>query len=123
MKNLKTIDELYELDRDELMEYFQEAFQVSIGEHSNSDLQITTLHTADGYDVYGLINGDYLSDINWESDIYYNEPPIEDILDRIIECGVDATIYCYDMEEVFMDEGAIIDCLENNEFTKEEDDE
>ena len=45
-----TQDELYELDRYELLDEFQKAFDVSISENftRNTDLSIDTWNTADG---------------------------------------------------------------------------
>ena len=48
-----TTDELYELDRYELLDEFQKAFDVQISENitRNTDLSIGTWQTADGYEV------------------------------------------------------------------------
>lgn len=113
-----TQDELYELDRYELLDEFQKAFGVEISENftRNTDLSIGTWNTADGYEVYVMNNGDYANDLNFEYDVYYYQPSCSMILDRILEVanGYDARIYCDDIEMYFDDEQAIIDCLVDN---------
>lgn len=113
-----TQNELYELDRYELLDEFQKAFEVQISENftRNTDLSIGTWNTADGYEVYVINNGDYANDLNFEYDVYYYQPNCEMILDRIIEVanGFEAKIYCDDIEMYFDDEQAIIDCLVDN---------
>ena len=113
-----TQDELYELDRYELLDEFQKAFGVEISENftRNTDLSIGTWNTADGYEVYVMNNGDYANDLNFEYDVYYYQPSCSMILDRILEVSnsYDARIYCDDIEMYFDDEQAIIDCLVDN---------
>ena len=113
-----TQDELYELDRYELLDEFQKAFGVEISENftRNTDLSIGTWNTADGYEVYVMNNGDYANDLNFEYDVYYYQPSCNMILDRILEVSnnYDVKIYCDDIEMYFDDEQAIIDCLVDN---------
>lgn len=113
-----TTNELYELDRYELLDEFQKAFDVQISENftRNTDLSIGTWNTADGYEVYVMNNGDYANDLNFESDVYYYQPSTDMVIDRIIEIadGCDEKIYCDDIEMYFEDEQAIIDCLIEN---------
>ena len=113
---MTTIDELYELDRYELLDEFQKAFDVSISENftRNTDLSIDTWNTADGYEVYVISDGHYADNLNFESDVYYYQPNCAVIIDRIIEIGEDATIYCSDIEMYFDDEQALIDALVDN---------
>lgn len=123
-----TQDELYELDRYELLEEFQKAFEVNISENftRNTDLSIGTWNTADGYEVYVMNNGDYASDLNFESDVYYYQPSTDMIIDRIVEIAndYDVKIYCDDIEMYFEDEQAIIEALVDNFPNKyDEDDE
>lgn len=109
-----TTDELYELDRHELLDEFQKAFQVKISEDymtCNTDVSIGTWHTADGYEVYVINNGDYANDLNFESDVYYYQPSCAEIIYRIIEVGSDAQVYCDDIDMYFDDEEAIIKAL------------
>lgn len=115
---MTTIDELYELDRYELLDEFQKAFDVSISENftRNTDLSIDTWNTADGYEVYVLSNGDYADNLNFESDVYYYQPSCAEIIYRIVEVanGYEAKVYCADIEMYFDNEQAIIDALIDN---------
>ena len=126
---MTTIDELYELDRYELLDEFQKAFDVEISENftRNTDLSIDTWNTADGYEVYVLSNGDYADNLNFESDVYYYQPSCAEIIYRIVEVanGYDAKVYCGDIEMYFDDEQAIIDALVDNfpdKYTDEDED-
>jgi len=123
------INELYELDRYELLNVFQKHFDVEISDNftRNADLSIGTWNTADGYEVYVINNGDYASDLNFEYDVYYYQPSCAEIISRIIEVVNvhDAKVYCDDIDMYFDDEQAIIDSLvENfpNKFTDEDED-
>ena len=111
-----TTDELYELDRYELLDEFQKAFDVQISENfiANNDLSIGTWMTADGYDVYVMNVGDHYPNLDFENDVYYYQPNCAQILDRIIDVGTGSKIYCEDIEMYFDDEEAIIDCLVDN---------
>lgn len=115
---MTTIDELYELDRYELLDEFQKAFDVSISENftRNTDLSIDTWNTSDGYEVYVLSNGDYADNLNFESDVYYYQPSCAEIIYRIVEVanGYEAKVYCADIEMYFDDEQALIDALVDN---------
>ena len=108
---MKTKDELLEMDRDELLNEIQKASGIQIGEHYNADLQLSTWCTADGYEVYVMMNGSYMSDMNWESDVYYYQPPLEDILDRMKELSSGDQFYVDDVEEYFTDEDTMISYL------------
>ena len=109
---MKTRDELYELDRTQLITEIEKASGVQIGgSFYNADLQLSTWSTADGYDVYVLMNGGRMSDMNWESDVYYYQPSLEDILDRLKDLDEGDQFYVDDVEEYFTDEDAIIDYL------------
>ena len=121
------IDELYELDRYELLNVFQKHFDVEISDNftRNADLSIGTWNTADGYEVYVINNGDYASDLNFEYDVYYYQPSCAEIISRIIEVVNvhDAKVYCDDIDMYFDDEQAIIDALVDNfpnKFTDED---
>ena len=111
-KKMKTRDELYELDRTQLLTEIEKASGIKIGEDFyNADLQLSTWCTADGYDIYVLMNGKYMSDMNWESDVYYYQPSLEDILDRLKDLDEGDQFYVDDVEEYFTDEDAMIDYL------------
>ncbi len=108
-----TTHELYELDRYDLLEEFQKAFQVKISENftRDTDLSIGTWNTADGYEVYVINNGDYADNLNFEYDVYYYQPSCAEIIHRIIEVGCDAKVYCDDVDMYFDDEEAMIEAL------------
>ena len=109
---MKTRDELYELDRTQLITEIEKASGVQIGgSFYNADLQLSTWSTADGYDVYVLMNGGRMSDMNWESDVYFYQPNLEDILERMKDLDEGDQFYVDDVEEYFTDEDAIIDYL------------
>lgn len=125
-----TTDELYELDRYDLLDEFQKMFQVEISENftRNTDLSIGTWNTADGYEVYVMNNGDYADDLNFESDVYYYQPSCAEIISRIIEVanGYEAKVYCDDIEMYFDDEEAMIEALTEafpDKYFDDEDDE
>ena len=114
-KKMKTRDDLYELDRTQLITEIEKASGISIGEDFyNADLQLSTWSTADGYDIYVLMNGEYMSDMNWESDVYYYQPNLEDILDRLKDLDEGDQFYVDDVEEYFTDEEVMIDYLIEN---------
>lgn len=110
---MKTKDELYELDKYELLEEFKRSFNLQITEDSiyNPDLRIGAWQTADGYDINVISQGDYAEDIDFENDVYYYPPSTAVILDRIIELGSGITVCCDDIDLYFEDEEAIIDEL------------
>ena len=54
-RDMKTRDDLYELDRTQLITEIEKASGIEIGgSYYNADLQLSTWSTADGYDVYVL---------------------------------------------------------------------
>ena len=112
---MKTREDLYELDRTQLITEIEKASGISIGEDFyNADLQLSTWSTADGYDVYVLMNGGRMSDMNWESDVYFYQPNLEDILDRLKDLDEGDQFYVDDVEEYFTDEETMIDYLIEN---------
>ena len=114
-RDMKTRDELYELDRTQLITEIEKASGINIGEDFyNADLQLSTWSTADGYDVYVLMNGGRMADMNWESDVYFYQPNLEDILDRMKDLDEGDQFYVDDVEEYFTDEEAMIDFLIEN---------
>ena len=114
-RDMKTRDELYELDRTQLITEIEKASGINIGEDFyNADLQLSTWSTADGYDVYVLMNGGRMADMNWESDVYFYQPNLEDILDRLKDLDEGDQFYVDDVEEYFIDEEVMIDYLIEN---------
>lgn len=97
--------DLTELDYDDLLKEFSNHINKEITDNftRQADLQISTWQTADGYDVYVMMNGEYMSDMCWESDVYYYKPNFSDIIDRIVECDDFSQIYVDDLEEYLPD--------------------
>lgn len=94
-----TEDEIYDLDLDGLFTLWNNVSGLNIGEHAmyNTDLQISEWTTADGYGIYVMMNGDHMSDMQWENDVYYYQPPSKDIIERIEDLG-SGDVYIEDME-------------------------
>lgn len=86
---------------------------------SDAELQIYTQSTADGYEVY-IITHDP-KELDWENDVYYNEPSFDDIMSRIEEIETydddPAVIYCSDIEQ-FFNEYEVEDYIEQNKDEK-----
>ena len=94
-----TEDEIYDLDLDGLFTLWNNVSGLNVGEYAmhNTDLQISEWSTADGYSIYVMMNGDYMSDMQWENDVYYYQPPSKDIIERIEDLG-SGDVYIEDME-------------------------
>ena len=45
--------------------------------HRLHDLEISTMNTADGYEIYCMKNSQFENEIDWENDIYYYQPSFE----------------------------------------------
>ena len=86
---------------------------------SNAELQIYTQSTADGYEVYIITHNP--KELDWENDVYYNEPSFDDIMSRIEEIETydddPAVIYCSDIEQ-FFNEYEVEDYIEQNKDEK-----
>lgn len=120
---MKTREQLEEMDRDELLNEIRQASGLEIDDKSlNSDLQIGTWQTADGYEVHVIMNGNYMSDMCWESDVYYYTPDVKVILDRLTDLAPGDKVYCDDTDEYFDNEDVMIDWLIDN-FPENYDDE
>ena len=117
------IEELYELDRDDLIKELEKATGLTItNEPIRADLHAETFYTADGYDVFAIHTGIF-NDISFENDIYYYQPPAEDILERLLDLYEGDKVYLGEMEYLNEDEGAIIDFLEMNYSERYEEEE
>ena len=96
-----TEDEIYDLDLDGLFTLWNNAgnglLNISENTMHNADLQICEWTTADGYGIYVMMNGDYMSDMQWDSDVYYYQPSSRDIIERIEDLG-SGDVYIEDME-------------------------
>lgn len=106
--------DLTELDYYELVTELGNYLDVEISESftRSSDLQVSHWHTADGYDLVVMMNGDYVQDLNWDSDVYYYKPDTSTIIERIMEVGPGSDVYIEDFEE-FLDDFTIIEFLQD----------
>jgi RNA recognition motif-containing protein len=66
---------------------------------SHADLSISEYMTADNYDVHVITNES--NALNWETDVYYYQPPFEDIIDRIKELDEWAVVWVSNLETYF----------------------
>ena len=82
--------------------------------HRFHDLEIYTMNTADGYEIYCMRNSRFENQIDWENDIYYYQPPFEDIMERILDLGEGSTVYVDDIE-TYMPDYEIEQWINNNE--------
>ena len=109
------------------LEKFQELAQINFVEH-NGDIEIGTLQTADGYEVY-YVAAD-LRNLNWESEIFYYQPDFDAIMNAIDDlrfAGEEVSVACYDVDNYF-DEYYMLDYISDNmdedefeKFTNEND--
>ena len=73
------------------IEKLQDKLKIEIDDmykYNMYDLEISTYNTADGYEVYVMNSTPFENGLDWENDIYYYQPPFEDIMDRIMELDV-----------------------------------
>ena len=81
----------------------------------NCDVEIGTMHTADGYEVH-YISAD-LRNLNFESDIFYYVPDFDTVMAAIDDHryghGEAIEVACYDIEDYF-DEYYMLDYLQDN---------
>ena len=109
------------------LQKFQEEAKINFVEY-NGDIEIGTLQTADGYDVY-YVAAD-LRNLNWENEVYYYQPDFDALMNAIDDlrfAGEEVDVACYDVDEYF-DEYYMLDYLESNmdedefeKFTNEND--
>lgn len=109
------------------LEKFQELAQINFVEY-NGDIEIGTLQTADGYEVY-YVAAD-LRNLNWESEIFYYQPDFDAIMNAIDDlrfAGEEVSVACYDVDDYF-DEYYMLDYISDNmdedefeKFTNEND--
>ena len=112
------------------LEKFQEVSKIKFVEY-NGDIEIGTLQTADGYDLY-YITAD-VQELNFENEVFYYQPDFDTIMNAINDLRkftpsdeVHAvSLACYDIEDYF-DEYYMLDYLQDemdedefNEFTNE----
>ncbi len=98
------------------LQKFQELAKINLVEH-NGDIEIGTLQTADGYDVY-YVSAD-LNSLNWENEVYYYQPDFDTIMSAIddLRCFKPSneivSVECYDIEDYF-DEYYMLDFIADN---------
>jgi len=64
---------------------------------SDPDLQITEWSTADGYNIFVMIED---PDLQWDCDVYYYPPSFNDIINRIKDLhNPNAVVYVSDLDE------------------------
>jgi alpha-acetolactate decarboxylase len=95
------------------LEKFQELAKINFVE-SHGDIEIGTLQTADGYELY-YIAAD-LRNLNWENEIYYYQPDFDSIMSAIQNhkfTNEDIDVAVYDIDDYF-DEFYMLDWLQDN---------
>ena len=78
------------------------------------DLEVSTCNTADGYEMYVMNSTPFENGLDWENDVYYYQPPFDDIMDRIMQLDYGSRVYISNIEE-FMPEYEIEQWLNDNE--------
>tara|TARA_R110000737_G_scaffold156475_1_gene185212 strand:- start:198 stop:533 length:336 start_codon:yes stop_codon:yes gene_type:complete len=92
------------------LEKFQEVAKIKFVKH-DGDIEIGTLQTADGYELY-YITGDI--HLNFENEVYYYQPDFDTIMNVIDENRFndgELTVACFDIEDYF-DEYDMLNWLE-----------
>ena len=95
------------------LQKFQEVANIKFVEY-NGDIEIGTLLTADGYEIY-YIAAD-LRNLNFENEVYYYQPDFDTIMSAINEHRFNSellTVECYDIEDYF-DEYYMLDYISDN---------
>ena len=95
------------------LQKFQEVANIKFVEY-NGDIEIGTLLTADGYEIY-YISAD-LRNLNFENEVYYYQPDFDTIMSAINEHRFNSellTVECYDIEDYF-DEYYVLDYISDN---------
>ena len=88
----------------DLKKKIEENFNVNFveSESSENDLNIRERTTADGYSIYVVMGPDSLKDPEvFEYDVYYYEPPVEELLERFEGLKDGASVYVNDFEAYF----------------------
>ncbi len=99
------------------LEKLQKKLDIQIDDmynHRFHDLEISTMNTADGYEIYSMRNSQFENELDWENDIYYYQPSFEDIIERILDLGAGSTVYIDDVE-TYMPDYEIEEWLNDNE--------
>jgi len=99
------------------LEKLQDKLNIQIDDMYNyrsHDLEISTMNTADGYEIYCMRNGQFENGIDWENDIYYYQPSFEDIMERILDLDAGSRVYIDDLE-AYMPDYEIEEWINDNE--------
>lgn len=103
------------------LQKFQELANIEFVDH-NGDIEIGTLNTADGYDLY-YITGD-IQNLQFDMEVYYYQPDFDTIMNAINEHRFNDeqfTVACFDVEDYF-DEYYMLDYIQatmpEDEFEK-----
>lgn len=112
------------------LEKFQEVSKIKFVEY-NGDIEIGTLQTADGYDLY-YITAD-VQELNFENEVFYYQPDFDTIMNAVNDLRkftpsneVHAVSLAFHDIEDYFDEYYMLDYLQDemdedefNEFTNE----
>ena len=88
------------------IERLQQKLNIEIDETYNYnmyDLEVSTYNTADGYEVYVMNSTPFESHLDWENDVFYYQPPFDDIMSRIMELDAGQNVYIDDIEAYLPD--------------------
>ena len=105
------------------LEKLQEKLNIEIDgtyNYNMYDLEVSTYNTADGYEVYVMNSTPFENGLDWENDVFYYQPPFDDIMSRIMELDTDQKVYIDDIE-AYLPDYEIEQWLIDNEDTNEDD--
>jgi len=95
------------------LQKFQEEANINFVEY-NGDIEIGTIGTADGYDLY-YVAAD-VQRLNFESEVFYYQPDFDTLMNAIDDlryAGEVVNVACFDVDDYF-DEYYMLDYLESN---------
>ena len=98
------------------LQKFQELAKINFVEH-NGDIEIGTINTADGYDLYYITADIYK--LNFSNEVFYYQPDFDAIMSAIddLRCYKPSSeivsVACYDVDDYF-DEYYMLDYISDN---------
>ena len=98
------------------LQKFQELAKINFVEH-NGDIEIGTIQTADGYDLYYITTD--VQNLNFENEVFYYQPDFDAIMSAIddLRCFKPSSeivsVACYEIDDYF-DEYYILDHISSN---------
>ena len=109
------------------LDQFQETAKINfITTPSHADIEIGTMCTTDGYELFYITQD--VQNLQFDSEVYYYQPDFDTIMSEIKKAYINSeavNIMCYDIDD-FFDEVLMLDYLESNmdedsweEFIKE----